>query len=189
MSEKNITLTKTSFVTILDLLTIQNPNDPFDQNNSIGPVINPILWKLMTTSEVQLEPWRFAFVTQLAIDRAVGQFQSTELLFSESEIERGLKAARASIRETVDYYCGTAPLPWPLPYPWPLKLNPMPHIPLGLLTAGAQFHKAANAVVDTPLQQDFIDAADQLFEAGIRQIECAHESPLISECSEAVTAI
>ena len=86
MSEKNITLTKTLFVTILDLLAIQNPNDPFDQNNSIWPVINAILWKLMTTGGVQIEHWRFAFVTQWAIDRASGQFQSKEWLFHESEI-------------------------------------------------------------------------------------------------------
>lgn len=185
MSEKNITLTKTSFVTILDLLAFQNPDDPFNQNSPIGPAINPVLWELITRGGVQPEPWRFAFVTQLAIDRAVGQFRSAEMLSSEAEIERGFKAARVSIRETVDYYCGTAPLL----YPWPLKLNPIQHTPLGLLAAGAQFHKAASTVADTPLQQDFSAAADQLFETGIKQMECAHESPLISGCSEAVTAI
>ena len=115
MSEKNITLTKASFVTILDLLAFQNSDDPFDQDSVIGPVINPVLWELMTRGGVQPEPWRFAFVTRLAIDRAVGQFRSAEMLPSEAEIARGLKAARASIRETVDYYCGTASLPWPLP--------------------------------------------------------------------------
>jgi hypothetical protein len=37
--------------------------------------------------------------------------------------------------------------------------------------AGVQFQKAADAMTENPVQIDFSDAADQLFEAGLRRME------------------
>jgi hypothetical protein len=44
-------------------------------------------------------------------------------------------------------------------------------LPAGPGHRGAQFQKAADTMTENPMQTDFSDAADQLFEAGLQRME------------------
>jgi len=117
------------------------------------------------------EPWRSALLARAVIDNAVAQYRRTEMMTSGAEPEMAAEAARTSVREFVDDYCGNVPPRWPRPWPWPLTADPTPRDPMELLVAGAQFQRASEAVAGTPLQEDFAAAADQLFEIGLRRLE------------------
>ena len=82
-----------------------------------------------------------------------------------------MEATRSYIREFVDDYCGTRPPRWPWPWPWPPMGDPAQLRPIDLLMAGAQFQKAADSMMENPMQADFSNAADQLIEAGLRRME------------------
>jgi hypothetical protein len=180
---ETVTLTKASFVKLLDTVLYPNPDDPGDPRNPWGPYgpIGPVAQALRDLSWVLLNPqplppvagpsplpWRSAFLARTVIDQAVAQYRSAEMLSAEQSA-RALEAVRSYIREFVDDYCGTRPPKWPRPWPWPPKLDSVQPHPVDLLVAGAQFQKAAD--FDNPLRTDFSSAADQLFETGLRQME------------------
>lgn len=110
------------------------------------------------------QPWRSAFLARRVIDQAVAQYQFIEASAGQ---DRAMESTRSYIREFVDDYCGTRPPRWP----WPQVGDLAQLSPIDLLMAGAQFQKAADAMMENPMQTDFSEAADQLFEAGLRRME------------------
>jgi hypothetical protein len=188
MSEA-ITFTKDALVNLLDAMLYPNPDDP-GPYGPIGPIIR---WELRDFSWVLLnpqplppvtgpvpdpwrlgpgpQPWRSAFLARTVIDRAVAQYQFAEVLAGTEQSEGVTTAVGLQIREFVDDYCGTRPPKWPRPLPWPPQFDPAQLRPLDLLIAGAQFQKAADLAPDNPLREDFLAAANQLFETGLRRME------------------
>jgi hypothetical protein len=104
----------------------------------------------------------------MVIDQAVAQYRFIE---ASSNTDRAMEATRSCIGEFVDDYCGTRPPRWPWPWPWPPVGDPAQLRFIDLLMAGAQFQKAADSMMENPLQADFSDAADKLIEAGLRRME------------------
>lgn len=183
---ETITLTKASFISLLDSVLNPNPDDPEEPRGPIGPVVRDwLLWFLVNRQPLppfgpQPEPWRFgpqpqpwrsAFLARAVIDRAVAQYQFAEALAGTEQSERITAAIGSQIREFVDDYCGTRPPRWPRPWPWPANFDPAQLHPLDLLIAGAQFQKAADLAPNNPLQADFSTAANQLFETGLKRME------------------
>jgi hypothetical protein len=193
---EDITISKSSFVDLLGNL-YPDPEDP-GPYGPIGPVIG---WAVRDTSWVLLNPqplppkagpgpvpWRIAgpgpqpwwlrpgpvpWLARMVIDRVVAEYQFATLATEAGRSEGALEGVRIRISEFVDEFCGTKPLRWPLPWPRPPKLDPDQIRPLDLLLAGAQFQKAADAMVDNPLQADFSAAADRLLETGLKRLERA----------------
>jgi hypothetical protein len=72
------------------------------------------------------------------------------------------------LREVVDDWCGTRP---PRPWPWPPHPRRESLFGEELIVAAAQFGRIAEVTSGNPLQEDFAAAANQLFEAGVKQLE------------------
>jgi hypothetical protein len=172
--EQSFTFTKASLVKLLDAVLYPNPDDP---DSPIGPVTRALTWILLNPQPLppvagpHPEPWRSAFLARMVIDQAVAQYRLAEILSTGEQSEKAFEVVRSVIHEFVDDYCGNRPLRWPFPWPLPLRWETVQIGPLDLLTAGAQFQKAADAMADKPLQANFSAAANQLFEAGLRRME------------------
>jgi hypothetical protein len=181
-------LSKTSLIALLDSLP-HDPSDPIDPDNPTNPVIlwalrhvawlnpqplpplagpQPDPWRLARPSP---QPWRAAALGRTAIDRLVTEARLAEVTTDVGRAETGHGAVRTRIAQLVDEFCGNRPPRWPLPWPWPPKLDLAQLRPLDLLVIGAQFQKAADAMVENPLQADFSAAADQLLETGLSRLE------------------
>ena len=183
---KTITFTKAAFAGLLDEILFPNPDDvgPVGPGGPIiyGP-LEKAIWGMLNPqplppkegdlstwaerSSPQPIPWRMAFLARALIDRVVAQYQFAEVLGSAEQSDRAIGVVRSYIRDIVDDWCGTRPPRWPWPRPHRVDGD---HLrPIELFAAGAQFQKAAG--FDNPLQADFSAAADQLLEAGLKQLE------------------
>jgi len=182
-----ITLTKSAFASLLDSF-YPNPDDSGDPHNPFGPfgpggpvmqkwlwaMLNPqplppgpdpyarLLWSALNPQPLPPgpDPYRWAFAARALIDRATAQQQFVELLGDE-QLKRGIIIVGGKVTELIDDWCGT---------PVPGHHGPQPHA-LGLLAAGAQFQKAADAMSHSPLHSVFVSAADKLFKAGLLRLE------------------
>lgn len=184
----SFTITKASLVELLGLPV--GDLDPYDPDNPINPVIRWILRDVVWLNPQPLppvggpvpdhwrlsgplpDPWRAALLARLAIDRLVAEGQHAEVA---ERAEGGHDAIRIWIAQLVDEFCGNRPPRWPLPWPWPPKLDAAQLRPMDLLMVGAQLQRAADAMVDNPLQAGFAAAADQLLETGLQRLESARE--------------
>jgi hypothetical protein len=196
-----ITLTKAALVSLLDAVLNPNPDDPGNPNDPWGPYgpFGPVIrgWSSVALNPRPLppmagpvpdpwragpgpqpwragprpEPWRAALLARAVIGRAVTQYQFAEVLVGTQHAARMIEAVGSQIHEFVDDYCGTGPRRWPWPWPWPPTFEPPQRRPLELLVAAAQFQKAADVGVDSPLQAEFSAAADRLFETGLREMQ------------------
>ena len=173
-----LTIAKAALAGLFDLLGYPNPDDPGPWG-PIGPVIRdqfwvsgPFLTSWHSKSGPLPDPWRSAWLARWAIDQAVAMGRSAEGAASEEQAASILSAARSSIRDFVDEFCGTIrPGKYPRPWPWPL--GPWaPSSPLDLIMAGAQFQKAATGF-HNPLTGNFANAADTLFETGWKRLSQA----------------
>lgn len=180
---KTINFTKEAFVSFLDSVYMPNPDDsdPYDPWDPIGPVANDYLSKffnqqlLLALASTRIrsgirsgnfrpppQPYRMAALSQALIARAVGQFQLAEVMGSS---EKAGDAIGGYLFDVLDDWCGTRPHKWPFPRRFLVdELRPV-----DFLVAGAEFQKAA--MLNNPLQKHFADAADQLFEVGLKQLE------------------
>lgn len=186
-ADGHITLTKAAFANLLDSF-YPNPDDSGDPHNPFGPfgpggpvmqkwlwaMINPqplppgpdpysrLLWSALNPQPLPPgpDPYRWAFAARALVGRAVAQQQFVELLGDE-QAKRGIIIVGGKVAEIIDGWCGT---------PVPGHHGPLPHA-LGLLAAGAQFQKAADAMSHSPLQSIFGSAADKLFKAGLASLE------------------
>jgi hypothetical protein len=160
---KRITLTQSALANLLNLF---NPNP--DDSEPIGPG-GPVIHLPYFRFEPEPVPWRSARIARTAIDRGLAQFQTAELITDGNLTERMISAIGGGISSFVDYYCGNSrPPKWGGPWP---KRDANQLRPIDLLVAGAQFELAAEALSDHPLQGAYSAAADQLFEAGLQQVE------------------
>lgn len=124
MSERNITLTRASFVALLDMLfpNTDDPNSPIGPR-TLGEFINPAILALLMHGGIRPEHWRTAravrsiLVSRTVIDQAIEQVRSMEILFSGNRGGQAFESARTFIRQFADEYCGTVPRRWPLPFP------------------------------------------------------------------------
>jgi hypothetical protein len=195
---ETLSLSKASLIALLDAALYPNPDDPGDPSNPWGPYgpIGPVIgWALRQVSWVALnpqplppvpdpwrvagpipQPWRAALLARVTIDRLVAEGQSAEVATDTGRVESGHDAIRTRIAELVDEFCGNRPPRWPLPSPWPPKLDATQLHPVDLLVIGAQFQKAADSMVDNPLQADFSAAADQLLQTGVQRVESARQA-------------
>jgi hypothetical protein len=172
-----ITLSKASFLTLLDSIINPNPDDPGNPSNPFGPfgpggpvIRQSIAAGLLNLSVIRLgpspEPWRSALDARTVIDRAFSQFQFAEMLGGREQSESIISSTRAQIQEFVDDYCGTGRPKWPRPW----KLDNVELQPIDLLAAGVQFQKMADLAVDNPLRADLSAAADRLLEVGLSRL-------------------
>lgn len=128
----------------------------------------PDLWRI---AGPQPDPWRAAMLARQVIDRLVMEAQLGEVAAGSSRSEGTAEAVRTHIFEFVDDFCGNRPPRWPRPWPWPPRRDPVEIHGLDLLMAGAQFQKAADSMVDNPLQGDFSAAADRFFATGLERMQ------------------
>lgn len=196
MSESYV-VTKAALLDLLNWAALPNPDDP---DSPIGPyssdlswaLLNPqplppkegpfpdpwrrLLWVLLNPQPLppkqgsQPDPWRSAFQARMVIDQAVGLYRAAEMQVSGVDTERAYEAARMSISEFVDDYCGNVPRRFPSPWPSPLGGEFGVRSPRELLAAGTQFARAADATQDSMLQSELQAAADQLLETGLSQM-------------------
>lgn len=199
--KENITISKASFVDLLSNF-YPNPEDP-GPYGPLGPIISWALrdtsWVLLNPQPLPPkagpspdpwiagpgpQPWRFEgrlgpgpvpWLARMVIDRVIAEYRFATLAIEAGRSEGALEGFRLRISELVDDLCGTRPPRWPLPWPWPPKLDPDQIRPLDLLLAGAQFQRAADAMVDNPLQADFTAAADCLLETSLKRLESDRE--------------
>lgn len=172
-----VTLSKASFIKLVDFIINPNPDDPGDPRNPFGPfgpggpVIRELIAAgLLNPSVIRLgphpEPWRSVLDARAVIDRAFSQFQLAEVLGGREQSESIISSARSQIQEFVDDYCGTGRPKWPRPR----KLDNVELQPIDLVAAGVQFQKMADLAVDNPLREDLSSAADKLLEVGLSRL-------------------
>lgn len=181
-----LTVATASLVRLIDAMLNPNPDDPGDPNNPLGPYgpLGPVIrdwgWALPNQQPLPHEPatrfrparlgplpdpWRAAWLARIVIDRAEAEYRLAEVMSGTTAPEHAATAIRNRLRRFVDdWWC---PTPWPWPWPWP----PAPPGPLEWLAAGVQFHHAAEVFAGHPLQTDFANAATQLLESGLKQLE------------------
>ncbi len=140
-----------------------------------GPQPEP--WRQRAMFDPEPSPWRSALLARGVVDQAVAAHQATEMFGNGAQTERASQAIRAYVHQFADDYCGTVPHRWPRPWPWPYTWEPEQITPLELLVAGAQFQKAADALTDSPLHEDFASVANQLFETGLKRLESEQTRP------------
>ncbi|GAN32903.1 hypothetical protein [Candidatus Brocadia sinica] len=117
---ENITLTKTALVNLLDAVPYPNPDDPWGQYGTIGPVaqaLRDLSWALLNPQPLppgaspHPDPWRYgpgpqpwyaAFLSRAVIDRAVTQYQLAEVSGNTEQSKRITTAIGSQIREFVD---------------------------------------------------------------------------------------
>jgi hypothetical protein len=180
---RTLTVSKASLIALLDGL-YDDPYDPIDPDSPIGPIIRwswvalnpqplppvaspvPDPWRLAGAFS---QPWRAALLARTSIDRLIAAAQFAEI--AAGAAEAGQDAIRKRIAQLVDDFCGNRPPRWPFPWPWPPKPDADHLGPVELVVIGAQFQKAADAMVDNPLHADFSAAADQLLETGLERME------------------
>jgi hypothetical protein len=156
---KSIALPQLTLARLLDLFK-PNPYDP-EPGGPGGPVIYP---PSFFRSAPDPNPWRSAREARTAIDRALEQWKTAELVTGGHVTETMIGGIGGGISSFVDYYCGNGRPP---KGPWP-KREATELRPLDLLVAGAQFELAAEGLSDHPLQRVCSAAADQLFAAGLQ---------------------
>jgi hypothetical protein len=178
-----ITLSKTSFVKLIDLISRSNsgfqpnPDDPGDPGNPFGPygpggpvLRNLIAAGLLNPGVIRLrpppQPYRSLLDAREVIDRAFSQYQLAEMLGDGERSEKIISATRSQIQEFVDEYCGNGRPKWPRPR----RLDAVELQPIDLIVAGVQFQKMADLAVDNPLSEDLSAAADKLLEVGLNRL-------------------
>jgi hypothetical protein len=115
------------------------------------------------------DPWKSALIARAEIDRVVGLARMVEAVGGERQ-----GVVRRQLAEFLDEWCGTPPRPrWPLPWPFPFKLRDeeLKIGPADLVLMGLQFHKAAEALSDSGLAEDFIATAHRLTQTGMERLE------------------
>ena len=182
-----ITMTKAVFASVFDAF-YPNPDDSGDPRNPFGPfgpggpvmqkwlwaMINPqplppgpdpysrLLWSALNPQPLPPgpDPYRWAFQARALIEGAVAQLQFAEVLGDEQS-KRGIIIVGGRVSEVIEEWCGT---------PVPGHHGPRPHA-LGLIAAGAQFQRAADARGNRSLQSVFTSAADKLLKTGLSRME------------------
>jgi hypothetical protein len=152
---KNFSISKTAFVNLIDAyLPSDDDSGPW---GPLGPVIRDrLLWILLNPQPLpprqgpQPDPWRSRTLVRTIVDRTVSQLQLAEVMDAE-RLESTTEIASSQVLRFVDEFCGT----WPPRWPWPPKFDPRELLPLDLLVAGAEFHKAAEMTTDHTLQKAF----------------------------------
>jgi hypothetical protein len=172
-----ITLSKASFVKLVDLILNPNPDDYGDPSNPFGPfgpgtpvireliaagLLNPGLVRLRPPPQ----PYRSVLDAREVIDRAFSQYQLAEMLGGSEQSEKIISATRSQIQDFVDDYCGNGRPKWPRPR----RLDAVELQPIDLIVAGVQFQKIADLAVDNPLREDLSAAADKLLEVGLNRL-------------------
>jgi hypothetical protein len=98
--------------------------------------------------------------------------RTAETAISEDHATNIVEYARGLLREFVFDLCPPPvrlpPRKWPRPWPFPFAAG-VPRA-LDLLVAGAGFAKAADVAPDGPLVEEFAQAADTLFQAGLQRL-------------------
>jgi hypothetical protein len=167
-----ITLSKTSFVKLIDLISRStansgsrpsddapsNPKNPLGPYGPGGPVLRYLIAAGFNPSEIDARE---------VIDRAFSQYQFAEMLGDGEQSEKIISVTRSQIQEFVDEYCGNGRPKWPRPR----KLDAVELQPIDLIVAGIQFQKMADLAVDNPLSEDLSAAADKLLEVGLNRLE------------------
>lgn len=112
-----LTISKASFVKLVDLIFNPNPDDSGDPSNPFGPygpggpVIRDLIAAgLLNPGVIRLrpppQPWRSVLDARETIDRAFSQYQLAEMLGGSEQSEKIISVARSQILEFVDDYCG-----------------------------------------------------------------------------------
>jgi hypothetical protein len=130
-----------------------------------GPHPDP--WK--DKAGPQPDSWKGALLARFEIDRLVGLAQMVEAIGGEQG--RGVVSRR--VAEIVDDWCETPAKPrWPFPWPYPFRWRneEMTIGPADLVVMGVQFHKAAEALSDSALAEDFTTAANRLTQTGLERL-------------------
>jgi hypothetical protein len=172
-----ITLSKASFIKLVDLILNPNPDDNGDPSNPFSPygpgtpvIRDLIAASLLNPGVIRLrpppQPYRSVLDARAVIDRAFSQYQLAQMLGGSEQSENIISATRSQIQEFVDDYCGNSLPKWPLPR----RLDVIELQPIDLVVAGVQFQKMADLVVDNPLQEDLSSAADKLLEVGLNSL-------------------
>jgi hypothetical protein len=173
-----VTISKSSFIKLVDLIFNPNPDDDGDPNNPLGsygpgsPVIRDLIAAgLLNPGVMRLrpppQPWRSVLDARETIDRAFAQYQLAEMLGGSEQSEKIISATRSQIQEFVDDYCGNGRPKWPRPR----RLDAVELQPIDLVVAGVQFQKMADLALDNPLREDLAAAADKLIEVGLKGLE------------------
>jgi hypothetical protein len=177
-----ITLSKTSFVKLIDLISRSNsgfqpnpddsgdPGNPFGPYGPGGPVLRDLIAAgLLNPGVIRLrpppQPYRSLLDAREVIDRAFSQYQFAEMLGGSEQSENIISATRSLIQEFVDG-CITGRPKWPRPR----RLDAVELQPIDLVIAGVQFQKIADLAVDNPLREDLGAAADKLLEVGLNRL-------------------
>ena len=121
------------------------------------------------TAEPEPLPWRATLLARVSIDRLIGLAQAAEFGGEQSQ-----QAVSRQVAQLVDDYCGTPPRRprWPLPWPFRLTRPDEKFVisPSELVTMGAQFYQASEALGDAPLASDFAAAAHRLAQTGFDRL-------------------
>lgn len=189
-----IKLSKSILIKLIDTLVYSSntsgyypaPDDPGDPDNPWGPYgpHGPIMdgsmfnYRLQQVNKPQPDPWYLGLLTQIQkpdptpwkaqrtvtwmIERVASQYKMAELFAGTDQSERMVATVRLQLIEDIDDWCGTRPKKW---------LFPFPRGPLDLLIAGAEFQRMADSFPESPLQNDFAEAADRLVQTGLKLLE------------------
>ena len=200
----NLNLQVKSIARLLDALGYPDPDDADGDWGPIGPVVRGLTWAALNPQPLpprwvveiikqfgplpdpwkekagpHPDPWKGALLARFEIDRMVGLARMVEAV----DGNRRQDGIRRQLAEIIDEWCGTPPRPrWPLPWPFPFSLREDFSIgPIDLVMMGVQFHKAAEALRDSPLAEDFSAAANRLTKTGLQRLEANQPQGASSE--------
>jgi hypothetical protein len=180
----NLNLQVKSIARLLDSLGYPDPEDTDGGWGPIGPVVRGLTWAALNPQPLpprglvdnvkrfgpQPDPWRSALLARVEIDRMLGLARMLEALGGE----RRQEVMSRQLAEMVDEWCGTPPKPrWPLPWPFAFRWRDEEFKigPADLVLMGVQFQKAAEALSDSALAEDFTAAANRLTQTGLERLD------------------
>ena len=171
---ESLNVSKLALTRLVGDVLFPNPDDPGTPYHSWGPFgphgpqVSQAFWAMLNpqpippgTSERQSPgeptPWLATLGARTLIDRALAMVKFASVLENPKQVDRLIGLTRTELNMFVDGWCGTPTgRPPKGPRPWPL------------LGAGAQFFMAATQFSESPLRNDFENAADRLFQAGLQ---------------------
>ena len=205
----NLNLQVKSIARLLDELGYPDPNDADGDWGPIGPVVRGLTWASLNPQPlppkwiIELlkqfgpspdplkgkegphpDPWKGALLARVEIDRMVGLARMLEATGGE----RGQEGISRQLAGIIDEWCETPPRPrWPLPWPFPFRFREEDFSigPVDLVMMGVQFQKAAEALPNSTLAEDFSAAANRLTQTGLERLEANQLKAPNSEAAHA----
>ena len=178
-----ITLSTSVLADLLDYLP--NPDDAGPVGPA-GPVIRWLDWVMLNPQPLPPReivfgprpepwgpgpiPWRWAALARATISTHLERLEMAGIIIVSGDTERAVRSSSESLNQFVDEICGTPPYKGPFPRPWGPFLDTETLHPINLISVGAQFQRAADALGNSPLHDALEQAALRALSAGLERL-------------------